>query len=457
MHRLEQEIKAANEKTLQAALKSALENTSMFYKIELAATVAASAAAGIQHKQKEDLQAHVAALRERFRLANDLRVVKIVETPDLDSEQMVIKILTGMPAVADPVVTVILYQLEHQKEAARKNELELAKVLKWAEEAGYTSAPKQEPPGVKKGDVLKVENPMDHPPEKPTSVAWSDTRIDLPTKIKDFLSGIGLSNRDLVRDRCQEVETHLKNRETAAATAGAIAAVLRDMDEKLEAARSNTTELALVMEEEEEEESEETMNAAINSASDGANKGSTNVLANKPSASEGSKKESLNEVTAAKSASERRREEEARAKVAKQQQEEKAAAAKKRASITIRFPRSKLYQIDFHSVRTLLLYSFTEEQIARARENEKVHSAEQQVTAAHEKIAEGLEGIIEGCRQHLRKEHLANVAAQAAAVCQEERSSKLKQQVADMEGRIRQEAQDEVVLFLPLLWLQSVC
>jgi hypothetical protein len=132
MERIQEEIAQANAKTLQAATAAALENVKLLYRIEVAASAAASAAAFIQERQEHDLRIHYRQLKERFKATNNLRVVNIVQKPCLESEQKVKKIWSGSGAAAtDLIVAVLLHQLDEQRDAARQNEMELAKVRKW--------------------------------------------------------------------------------------------------------------------------------------------------------------------------------------------------------------------------------------------------------------------------------------------------------------------------------------
>ena len=430
-------------------LNSALESIRMFLNIELSATVAANAAAYLQQKQEQDLEKHFAHLMHRFHAATKLEMVTIVDTPDIDSEHLLQSLLGKSTLATDPLQIVMLHQLESQKEAIRKNDMEITKVLKWVQEyepifkaqEEAVAARKQKPGDPNKGlDMSKKtdQDPSEAPPAKPSSAPWANKSINLNTKIHTFLTGIAISNKDIAKDKFHEIEELLARSSgspSETAIAAAIEGVLRDFDEKLEAARLHADVKYDPDQDEETHEGDEVEEDS--QGQEDPNKGPQQIDRR---AEEGPQQVDRRASEAQK-----------RASVLAEKQEAEAAEARKKAeakrinSIALRFSREKLWSFEFHSVTTLKLFSFSKEQIAKARESEHVRRAEEQVTAAHQKIAESLEGIIEGCRIHYKKEKAATAVALAAAATQKEVSDKLQQQAYELDQRIQLEKEDPTV------------
>ena len=451
MQRLAAEIEAASKKTLQMGLNSALESIRMFLSIELAATVAANAAAYLQEKQEQDLKMHFAYLKHRFYVAKKLEMVTNVDTPDIDSEQLLRSLLGKSTLATDPLQIVMLHQLESQKEAIRKNDMEITKVLKWVQEyepffkqqEEAVAATKQKPGDPKKGLNLSEkidQDPSEAPPAKPTSAPWANKSIDLKTKIHTFLTGIAISNKDIAKDKFHEIEELLARSSgspSETAIAAAIAGVLRDFDEKLEAARLHADVKYDPDQDEEKHEGDEVEEDSQGQEDPASTKRHSEIDSKVP--------QQIDRRSIQAEEAQKRAAEQAAKQAAEAAEAQKKIDSKRINSIALRFSREKLWSFEFHSVTTLRLFSFSKEQIAKARESEHVRRAEEHVTAAHQKIIESLEGILEGCRIHYKKEKAATAVALAAAAAQKEVSDKLQQQAHELEQRIQLEKEDPTV------------
>ncbi len=229
-------------------------------------------------------------------------------------------------------------------------------------------------------------------------------------------------------ERSQQLEDLLKQYDASVSRAAeaAVASVLQHFDEEVEEAR-RVDLLKLASDDESEDEDRE--EAAL---------GEQEEEKKKEEPETGKKKAPVVEA----------RSEIDDDRAAKKAAEAALAEKKRKLSIAFNLPREKLWSIDFCYVEKLKLFSFSSDQIERARQTDQVRHAEEQISAQYEKVAQALEGIVEGYRALYKKEKQATIAALRVATMQKKRCDDFLKQVQDLEERICMEPEDETVLSL---------
>jgi len=242
-------------------------------------------------------------------------------------------------------------------------------------------------------------------------------------------TGIGVSNHAMAIERSRQLEDLLKQHDASVSRAAeaAVAAVLQHFDEEVEEARR--VDLLKLASDDESEEDENEQNEA-------------------GSAEQNEKKEEVQENSRKKAPVVEARSEIDDERAAKKAAEAALAEKKRKLSIAYNLPRDKLWSINFCCVEKLRLFSFSGDQIERARQTDQVRHSEEQISAQHEKIVQALEGIVEGYRALYKKEKKATIAALHVAAAQKQRCDEFRKQVDDLGERIRMEPEDETVLSL---------
>ena len=255
---------------------------------------------------------------------------------------------------------------------------------------------------------------VEQPPDPPSCmVNWKDQSVNLSAKLQTLLTSIGVSDRQEALEKTQQVQNVLNQPgKGGAAVEAAVQGILQELDYECAIARrdANLTDISTDDDE-----------------SDGVD----------PQGDAEPERKSSNAAASTSFQTE-----------SKKDQKQQAAEAFRRAESAWNVPREKFSQIDFHSVKRLQLFSFSEEQISRARETEIVQNTEEKVREMYASNQAGIEGIIEGCRSLLKREKMAAVAADQIAERQQLKAEQLKTQVDDLMRRISQEPPDDIVLAL---------